>query len=296
MCFQVIRTNAKDVKNNVGKEYIVVCERTNMIVSLLVQRLSAISQTRQENAQRRLREDPYVRDPEAQVREIPPLNISYFPHTCETTYGVFFPIFASTDMKISWQQFAWFLARMNDAGFERKALYELLRTLAEAGGVNAPLTADKRSAFTTYANEMVAGNAPIRVKRRSVPLPRRVRRRLAEWQSKYRPPPDLQDTKILNGISYPVRPIDRMEVDWWMDRGTIIVPKDGETAVMLLKLQDMDLWHFASTWNEIKSTDECWQNILVRGFVSSEFEQLIQRRSYNSGEPRITWMTWSIGP
>jgi hypothetical protein len=290
MCFQLIKTNATDANNNLGKQYIDVCERTNIIVSLLVQRLSAISKTRQENAQRRLRENPYVRDPEAQVREIPPLNISYFPHNWEKTIGAFFPIFISTDVEMSWQQFAWFLASMNDAGFDRKALYELLRTLTEAATGNDRLTPEQRCAFTTYAKQMVAGYAPIRVKRRSVPLPRRVRQRLEEWQSKYQPPPDLPRDKILNGISYPVRPIVRTEVDWWMQRRTIIVPKDGETAVMLLKLRDMDLWNFASTWNEIKSTNNCWQNIFVTGVVSSEFEELIQRRRYKFGEPSITWI------
>lgn len=285
MCFQLERTNENDANYKLGQKYIDICEQNNPLVSLLAQRLKAIAETRREILRRQQARDPFVRDPET-VRDRMPLNITYFPHRWVKTVGVFFPLFTSTQTELFYQQFAWFLAGMNDAGFERNILYELLRTLVEAGAVNDTLSAGERSAFRKYATEMVAGIVPTRFSRRPVALvPRRDRRKWEEWQSQYQPPSDLPPAITLHGISYPIRAIDHMEVDWWMDRGTIIVPKDGKTAVMLLKLRWMELWNFASTWNEIKSTEESWQNILL---LADSALPPIQAPHYNS-EPQVTW-------
>jgi hypothetical protein len=261
MCYSFTRTNEKDVANNVGKKYVAICERNDPIISQLVVRLNAVMKTRRANLRRQLERNLTVLDPE-RPRDPMPRNIPHFPHHCEKTYSAFLPIFTSTEKSLSWQLFAGFLASMNDAGFSRRALYELLRMRAEAHDDHNDLTAEDKGAFSTFADKMSSNDGQRNVSRDL--RPRKERKRWAEWQSAYQPPSGYSHI-VVNGISYPIRIVGRTEVDWWMERGSIIVPEDGKTAMMLLELQCMGLWNFVSTWNQVKSSGECWQNILIQG-------------------------------
>jgi hypothetical protein len=253
MCFSITWTNAKDVNNNIGKKYVTICELNDPIVSRLVQYLNAIMQARR--ARILAKANPLYDLPKA--IDHMPTTLVHFPHNWEKKSGVFFPIFASTQTMRSWQAFSGFLAALNDAGFPRKALYELLRNHAEDHDVSAALTADDKSSFTTFANKMSARDFA-----RNRGLPLRDRAKWKVWQLAYQPWSGVQPVTV-NGISYPVRFIDCTEVDWCMERGSIIVPRDWQTAIVLLYLKKMELWNFARNLNEIKSTNECWQNILM---------------------------------
>lgn len=64
-----------------------------------------------------------------------------------------------------------------------------------------------------------------------------------------------------------VRFVGKEDVDWILDRGVVVVPKDFETVQMFEKLekQAMGLWNFARRVEDVKFTTEFWQNILILG-------------------------------
>lgn len=62
-----------------------------------------------------------------------------------------------------------------------------------------------------------------------------------------------------------IRYIDADEVDWFLEREKIIVPKTFEAVEKLERLKRTQIWNFASRPEEIKWTNERWQNILIVG-------------------------------
>lgn len=155
MCFGYTSTNAKDVNNIVGKKYIAICERNDPIVSLLVRYLDEIMRARRLNRMKQIAATaayhnlPIGERPSDRKAE----NLKYFPHDCEKNHGIIVPIMSGTEISYKWQVFSGFLATLNDAGFPRRALYELLRRRAERYDLSESLTAEDKSSFTTLANK-----------------------------------------------------------------------------------------------------------------------------------------------
>ena len=88
-------------------------------------------------------------------------------------------------------------------------------------------------------------------------------RKTKERASRYKPwVPSKSDDISPQSIRY----IGTDEVDWFLDREMIIVPKDYETVEKLEKLEKSDarmIWNFARSPADIKWSDEVWQNILI---------------------------------
>lgn len=170
-------------------------------------------------------------------------------------------IASGSETKWNWQVFSGFLATLDDAGFPRKALYELLRRRAEGHDVQLSLTDADKSLFTTIANKMSTYDSPLDP---NWGLGRSNRRNNGNARElTYQPWSGSQNHITVNDISYPVRYIDATEVDWWMERKKIIIPNDFQTVRNFLFLKKMGIWNFAGSPNEIKSMNECWQNILI---------------------------------
>ena len=262
MCLCITWTNAKDVDNILGKKYIAICEQNDPIVSRLVRYLDAVMRVQRSNRMKAISATaahhnlPIGVPPSDEM----PINVKHFPHDYEKEYNLIWPIMSGTATKWKWQVFSGFLATLNDAGFPRTALYKLLRKRAEDHDLGRILTAEEKSSFTTLANRRSTGDAP----RPSVALrwKRGKGKEWDAWQLAYQQS-GIQSHVTVNDISYPVRYIDRTEVDWWMEREKIIVPKDFQTATSLLDLKRVQIWNFAHNLNEIKSINQCWQNILI---------------------------------
>lgn len=61
-----------------------------------------------------------------------------------------------------------------------------------------------------------------------------------------------------------IRYISSADVDWFMERDKIIVPRDIETVEMLEQLKKTQIWNFASRSADIKKVGPgCCQNILI---------------------------------
>ena len=70
---------------------------------------------------------------------------------------------------------------------------------------------------------------------------------------------DLQD--------WNVRFVGKQDVDWFLDRDVVVVPKDFETVQMFEKLETKaaGLWNFARKLEDVKFSNEFWQKILILG-------------------------------
>lgn len=68
-------------------------------------------------------------------------------------------------------------------------------------------------------------------------------------------------------VPWTVRFVGKMDVDWFLDREVVIVPKDFETVVMLERLvrRAKGIWNVARKVEDVKFTNEFWQNILILG-------------------------------
>lgn len=72
----------------------------------------------------------------------------------------------------------------------------------------------------------------------------------------------------MDGITYQnIRYIGKDDVDWFLEREMIIVPKDFETVRILenLKKKAKGVWNFASKPADITYSNDYWQNILICG-------------------------------
>jgi hypothetical protein len=249
MCFGITPKNVKDF-SNIGKKYIAICEQNDPVISRLVQYLSEIMRVQRLNRKKAILATAAHHNLPLGGRpnDKKPFNLEFFPH--DHGAGVW-----------KWQVFSGFLATLNDVGFPRRALYGLLRQLAENHDISRILTAEDKSSFTTLANKLSTRDAA------GIEVPKiwnfgKGRKKREAWQLAYQQFGN-QSHVTANDIFYSVRYIDRTEVDWWMEREKIIVPKDFETAASLLYLNRMRIWNFAHNLDEIKSIDECWQNILI---------------------------------
>jgi hypothetical protein len=258
MCFSITSTNANEVDNLLGKKYISICEQNDPIVSRLVRYLRYAMQKQRENRQKAILATAayHNRDLGAPPSDTMPRNLRYFPHDCETESGLIFPVASGTERSFKWQVFSGFLATLNDAGFPRTALYELLRKTAEDHDFNRILTADDKSSFAALANR----RSDDAVRRIEVIWGRGKRRKQFDvWQLAHQHGSHV----TVNRVYYPLRYIDCTEVDWWKEREKIIVPKDYEIAMNLLHLKKLGIWNFAHNLDEIIPLDQCWQNILI---------------------------------
>jgi hypothetical protein len=258
MCLIYSWTNAKDANNILGKKYIDICERHDPIISRLVEYLSAIIQGRRSYQSQTVSGIAGTHKLPVSAKQIDrmPLYLRYFPYDYESQIGGAL-IFWFSDSSRKWQLFSGFLATLNDAGFPRRALYELVRKHAEDHDVDYIITAEDKSSFITLTNK--------RSKRDTHGIAWKCgcgKKKWEAWQLACQQS-GIQSHVTVNGIYYPVRYIDHTEVDWWMEREKIIVAKDFQTVTCLWRLKDTGIWNFAHNLNEIKSINECWQNILI---------------------------------
>jgi hypothetical protein len=151
-----------------------------------------------------------------------------------------------------WPWFSAFLATLNDAGFSREKLYDLVQQIVER---YIPLGGEGRAKFAKFRDKMCnRGNYTPKALRWTDKTKERVR-----LYRPYTPVPG-------DGIApESIRYIGPDDVDWFLEREKIIVPKNFEAVEKLERLKKTQIWNFASKPEEVKSTARRWQTILIVG-------------------------------
>jgi hypothetical protein len=166
---------------------------------------------------------------------------------------------------------------LNDAGFPRKALYELIETIAEEGAsrvavLQTLLQSQRRAGpsgpLLQQKDQEEFADLKTRVLRSKdyKPIVFHITKKAKQRVMNYKPfiPRDnsteTEGMLDINSIRY----ISSADVNWFMERDKIIVPKDIETVEMLEQLKRTQIWNFASRPADIKKVGPgCWQNILI---------------------------------
>lgn len=160
------------------------------------------------------------------------------------------------------------LALLNDVGFPTKKLYELIQEIAEGYCLVTmqikhqmrpnylQILPDEKAEFEALKEMICKDYHPSKFCRN---------KKAKECASRYKPwSPSESDGIDPQSIRY----IGADDVDWFLEREMIIVPKDFETVERLERLKKTQAWrirNFARRPEDIKYPSEFWQNILICG-------------------------------
>ena len=159
---------------------------------------------------------------------------------------------------------------LNCAGFPRQKLYELVQEIAERYClVTDPMQAkhETRLSYTQVLFpedktefEMLKEKA---CKNDRPPIVWR-NKKVKERASRYKPW-SPSESNAINPES--IRYIEADDVNWFLEREMIVVPRDFEAVERLERLKKTQqarmIWNFAERPQDIKYSNEFWQNILI---------------------------------
>jgi len=160
-----------------------------------------------------------------------------------------------------------FLALLNKVGFPRLKLYNLVQEIAE--GYCLPAEGDLKSQkgsrqLLTKADQADFNKLKVTVSRTDFDDTAHsaafhyVEKRRREYNPK----------KWLTGNQeWDVRFVGPTDVDWFLERDVVVVPKDFYTVEMFERLvkRAPGIWNVARKVEDVKFTNEFWQNILILG-------------------------------
>ena len=163
------------------------------------------------------------------------------------------------------------MALLNDIGFPRRKLYELVQEIAEGYCLVTDKMLAKHQMGMSYSQVLFPQDKAefetlkeIACKNDRLPKFHRGGR-AKERAIHYKPwSPSKSDRINLQSIRY----IGADDVDWFLEREMIIIPKDFETVEKLEKLEKTDgkkIWNIARSPKDIRHSNEFWQNILIVG-------------------------------